>query len=51
MGQDSSGGTEPAPWPQRLLDNIWLLAGAALVFWALSYIVWGVIDLMAVPGG
>jgi hypothetical protein len=38
------------PWPQRLLDNIWLLAAAAIVFWLLSYIVWGVIDLIAVGG-
>lgn len=42
---------EPAPWPQQLLDSIWLLAGLALVFWALSYIVWGLIDLMSVPTG
>lgn len=38
------------PWPQQLLDSIWLLAGAALLFWALSYVVWGMIDLLTVPG-
>jgi hypothetical protein len=52
MAQKSTRGEQTAPpWPQRLLDNIWLLAGWALVFWALSYIVWGLIDLMAIPGG
>lgn len=48
MSQESDTG---APWPQRLLDDIWLLAGLAIVFWALSYIVWGLIDLMSVPTG
>ncbi len=39
------------PWPQQLLDSIWLLAGLAIVFWALSYIVWGLVDLLAIPTG
>ena len=52
MAEETSGGTESMPpWPQRLLDSIWLLAGLALVFWALSYVVWGLIDLMSVPLG
>lgn len=42
--------SDDAPWPQQLLDSVWLLAGAALLFWALSYIVWGMIDLLTVPG-
>jgi hypothetical protein len=45
--------TEPTaegPWPQRLLDNLWVLAGAAIVFWALSYLVWGFLDILAVGG-
>lgn len=52
MAQDSTEGTETTPpWPQQLLDSIWLLAGLAIVFWALSYIIWGLIDLMSVPAG
>ena len=40
-----------APWPQQLLDSIWLLAGLAVVFFTLSYVVWGLVDLMSVPPG
>ncbi|MFB6354691.1 MAG: hypothetical protein ABEJ92_11475 [Halobacteriales archaeon] len=50
MAEETESG-ETAPWPQQLLDDIWLLAGLAIVFWALSYIVWGLIDLMSVPTG
>lgn len=42
---------ESVPWPQQLYDSIWLLAGAALLFFTLSYIVWGLIDLLTVGGG
>lgn len=48
MAQEETGAD--APWPQRLMDNIWLLAAAALVFWLLSYVVWGLIDVAMVPG-
>lgn len=51
MAQDASENTEEIPWPQRLLDSIWILALAAIVFWALAYIVWGVIDIVVVPLG
>lgn len=43
-------GDESLPWPQQLLDSIWLLAGAALLFFTLSYVVWGLIDLLTVSG-
>lgn len=36
---------------QRLYDRIWLLALAALLFWALSYLVWGFVDVFSVPMG
>jgi hypothetical protein len=39
------------PWPQQLLESPWLLAGAALLFFTLSYIIWGLVDLMAIAGG
>lgn len=41
----------PVPWPQQLYENIWLWAGVALVFWFLSYVVWGMVDLFVLPGG
>lgn len=46
----SSSRTE-APFLQRLYDRIWLLALAALLFWALSYVLWGLLDVLSVPPG
>lgn len=40
----------PVPWPQRLYDSIWVLAGAALLFFILSYVVWGMVDLLMIGG-
>ena len=39
------------PLGQRLYDRIWLLALAALVFWAIAYVLWGLIDLLSIPTG
>lgn len=39
------------PWQQRLFDNIWLLALAAMLYFFLSYALWGLIDLARVPAG
>lgn len=39
------------PWQQRLFDNIWLLAAAAMLYFFLSYALWGLIDLARVPAG
>ena len=41
--------TEEPPALQRLYDNIWLLAIAALLFFAISYVGWGLIDILSVP--
>ncbi|SEQ26618.1 hypothetical protein [Natrinema salaciae] len=49
MAESSS--SESAPVMQRLYDRIWLLAAAALVFFALSYVAWGWIDVFSVPLG
>jgi hypothetical protein len=46
----SSDQHEPALL-QRVYDRIWLLAAAALLFWALSYVVWGLADVFSVPAG
>lgn len=39
------------PLLQRAYDNVWLLALAALAFWALSYVIWGLFDILSVPPG
>ncbi|WP_255196558.1 hypothetical protein [Halorarius litoreus] len=52
MSHDGTEAAEdPAPWPQQILDSEWLLALAALLFFTLSYIVLGLIDLLAVGPG
>lgn len=42
---------EQIPFMQRLYNRIWLLAIVALVFFALSYVVWGLMDIYSVPVG
>jgi len=39
------------PWQVQLFDSIWLLAGAAIVFFVLSYVVWGLVDILTIPTG
>jgi len=46
-----SNAKEDAPWPQQLLDSIWLLAMAAILYWALVYLVWSAIEILVVPMG
>jgi hypothetical protein len=36
---------------QRVYDRIWILAAAALLFWFLAYIGWGLLDLVSIPAG
>ncbi|ACZ40590.1 hypothetical protein [Sphaerobacter thermophilus] len=40
---------ERPPWPQVLLDDLFLLLLAGLVVPTLTYIVWGLISLANVP--
>ncbi|EMA32491.1 hypothetical protein [Natronobacterium lacisalsi] len=42
---------EEIPFMQRLYNRIWLLAAAALLFFALSYSGWGMLDLLTIPSG
>ncbi|NHX36381.1 MULTISPECIES: hypothetical protein [Halolamina] len=42
---------ETPPWQQQLLDSVWLLALAAIIFWMLAYVVWGIVDVLTVPLG
>lgn len=51
MATDATEQSEDVPWPQQVLDSIWLLALAAILYWVLAYVVWGIIDILAVPMG
>jgi len=51
MPTDPGEPAEEIPWPQQLLDSEWLLALAAVLFFTLSYIVLGLIDLLSVAPG
>lgn len=42
---------DEGPLLQRIYDRIWLLGIAALLFWALTYVVWGLLDIFSVPAG
>ncbi|MFB6312159.1 MAG: hypothetical protein ABEH64_13375 [Salinirussus sp.] len=45
-----SGASDP-PLAQRLYDRIFLLGLLALLFWAIAYVGWGIIDILTVPLG
>jgi len=44
-----SGSVDTPPWPQQLIDSIWVLALSAVLFFVLSYVVWGFVDLLSIP--
>jgi hypothetical protein len=48
---ESDPGTPQRPWQQQLYDSVWLLAGAAILFFVLSYMVWGLVDILTIPAG
>lgn len=43
--------SEHRPWQQQLYDSVWLIAGVAIVFFVLSYVVWGLVDILTVAAG
>jgi hypothetical protein len=47
----TDGGAEEAPRMQRLYDKIWVLAALAFLFWLVSYVLWGYLDIIGIPGG
>lgn len=49
--ETTSSSSEDVPVIQNIFDSIWLLAGLAIVFFVMSYIVWGMIDLLTIPMG
>lgn len=48
---DSETADERPPLAQRLYESVWLWAAVAVLFWILSYVVWGFVDLVVLPGG
>lgn len=48
---DHEPADERAPLPQRLYESVWVWAAVAVIFWILSYVVWGFVDLVVLPGG
>jgi hypothetical protein len=50
--RDQSVSTPPSeeiPMMQRLYNRIWLLAAAAMLFFAVIYVGWGLMDILTVP--
>ncbi|WP_247731431.1 hypothetical protein [Halovivax limisalsi] len=39
------------PLMQRLYDRIWLIALVAVLVWATTYVLWGYVDILAIPAG
>lgn len=48
---DSAESVDEVPWQQQLMDSEWLLAGAAVLFFFVSYVGWGLVDILTVPQG
>lgn len=49
MTTDIEDSADEVPWPQQLLDSEWVLALAAVLFFVLSYVVLGLVDLLSIP--
>jgi len=45
LGQGGPPEQAPVPWPQMLLDDVFLLLMAGLVVPTIFYIVWGLLEL------
>jgi hypothetical protein len=43
------GEAEELPWPQRMLDNLWLLLAISIVVPGLMYLGWGLWELGELP--
>jgi len=46
---EAQSGSRDAPWGQRLFNSIWILALLAMLYFFLSYVLWGLIDLWRTP--
>ena len=47
----SSHTTNDVPLMQRLYNRIWLIAAAAMLFFIVVYVGWGLMDILSVPTG
>ncbi|MFB6253257.1 MAG: hypothetical protein ABEI06_01445 [Halobacteriaceae archaeon] len=47
----SDNSTDDIPWQQELMDSIWFLAGIAILYFILSYVIWGLVDILTTPPG
>ena len=45
----SASPPEEIPMMQRLYNRIWLLAAAAMLFFLVVYVGWGLMDILSVP--
>lgn len=41
--------SEDIPLMQQLYNRIWLLAALAIVFFFVTYVGWGLVDILSVP--
>jgi hypothetical protein len=49
MSNKSTHDSGDIPAMQRLYNRIWLLAAAAMVFFLVVYVGWGLLDLLSLP--
>jgi hypothetical protein len=47
--EDEKAQNEPVPWPQKVLDNMWLMLALGVVVPAVLYLLWGLWELAHVP--
>jgi hypothetical protein len=43
------GKAEELPWPQRMLDNLWLLLAIGVLVPGVLYLGWGLWELIELP--
>ena len=48
-GQVSDKPPPEAPWPQKVLDNLWLMIALSVVIPLVLYLVWGLWELAELP--
>lgn len=48
-GSGPSGGDEPIPLMQRVLDNPFLLLFLGVAVPALLYLIWGIVEIVQIP--
>lgn len=49
MSNETTRDSGDIPTMQRLYNRVWLLAAAAMVFFLVAYVGWGLLDLLSLP--